>query len=442
MKKSPKKIIKNTAKVAAVLWGLVLWWYQLSEKIGYIHHDVQQELKDNLGKKEIVHDQETNDIIKLMSWKISQNEFDWLLLRHGYMNDTVKIDELIQADEAMYKTILEIQTMYANPKISFSWFFKNLETWENEPNRARFNPFTNTIKSHQLDSVMIKFDNVYNKENFMVEHTNGLSWLWVDTWQKYLLNNRIAEIAHAKQLQERWLIKMAIDGTIDYITSWFDYGKTYEVDGTEEYEAHKIYEPQLIKQFIEIYEKYADKESDVCLWNLSKFNSWFFDTFQDEEKALTYMNILEQQWNPQANYILARSYFDIYTKNFISAWWHSISTNDTITKTIFGKEYTADTFFNEVIDHYKKAYYLWNVDAGFNLVQTVFHYTRWKHNDIILEIGNDLLTHHKDDLEKQQLVNICSKIWSIYYQQKDMENWSKYMKMSDEFSTWEDIRRY
>jgi hypothetical protein len=36
------------------------------------------------------------------------------------MNDTVKIDELIQADEAMYKTILEIQTMYANPKISFS----------------------------------------------------------------------------------------------------------------------------------------------------------------------------------------------------------------------------------------------------------------------------------------------------------------------------------
>jgi hypothetical protein len=45
------------------------------------------------------------------------------------------------------------------------------------------------------------------------------------------------------------------------------------VDGTEEYEAHKIYEPQLIKQFIEIYEKYADKESDVCLWNLSKFNS-------------------------------------------------------------------------------------------------------------------------------------------------------------------------
>jgi hypothetical protein len=157
---------------------------------------------------------------------------------------------------------------------------------------------------------------------------------------------------------------------------------------------------------------------------------------------LTYMKILEQQWNPQANYILARSYFDIYTKNFISAWWHSISTNDTITKIIFGKEYTADTFFNEVIDRYKKAYYLWNVDAGFNLVQIVFHYTRWKHNDIILEIGNDLLTHHKDDLEKQQLVNICSKIWSIYYQQKDLENWSKYMKMSDEFSTWEDIRRY
>ena len=102
MKTSPKKIIKNTAKVAAVMWGLVLWWYHFSEKIGYVQHDVQQALKDTLGKKEIIKDQETNDIIKLMSWKISQNEFDSLLLRHGYTNDTVKIDDLVQADENIW----------------------------------------------------------------------------------------------------------------------------------------------------------------------------------------------------------------------------------------------------------------------------------------------------------------------------------------------------
>jgi len=109
-----------------------------------------------------------------MSGKISQEHFDAMLARHGYINDTIKINTLIQPDEALYKTILEMQTKYTNPKISFKGSFRNYETWGNEPDRSRFNPVTNTIKSHQLDSVMIKFDNIKNKEDFRLMHIPGL----------------------------------------------------------------------------------------------------------------------------------------------------------------------------------------------------------------------------------------------------------------------------
>jgi len=115
-------------------------------------------------------DQETNDIIELMSGKISQEHFDALLARHGYTNDSLKVDTLISPDEALYNTILEMQTKYGNPKISFSGNFRNYETGENEPSRARFNPATNTIKAHQLDSVMIKFHNINKIEKLNRDH--------------------------------------------------------------------------------------------------------------------------------------------------------------------------------------------------------------------------------------------------------------------------------
>jgi hypothetical protein len=93
-----------------------------------------------------------------------------LLARHGYANDTLKIDTLIQPNEALYKTILEMQTKYGNPKISFSGDFKNFETGKNEPDRARFNPVTNAIGVHQLDNVLIRFHNIKKIERLTLDH--------------------------------------------------------------------------------------------------------------------------------------------------------------------------------------------------------------------------------------------------------------------------------
>ena len=391
-----KRTIKNIAKVAAVLWGLVLWWYHFSEKIGHVKHDVQKELKDNLGKKEILKDQETNDIIELMSGKISQEHFDAMLARHGYINDTIKIDTLIQADEALYKTILEMQTKYTNPKISFGWSFRNYETWENEPDRARFNSVTNTIKSHQLDSIMIKFDNINKIEKINREHTWSLQWFSPDTWQKYLLNNWIAEISHSKQLKERGVIKMWIDCAIDYVQSWFNYERTYIMPWAEEYQAHGIYEPLLVQEFIETYKKYSDPTANATLWNLAKFNAWFFKEYKSNQKAYDYLKTLEKIWDADADFVLGNIFLEEYETHFgFRAWfWITSEVDTTMTETIFGEKHTPKKLFHECLVYYKKAYALGNLDAGYKLVDIAFNFRRGENLDIVLDVGNELIKNH------------------------------------------------
>lgn len=437
-----KKAIKRTLQAAAIVGGLTVWAYQLSPKIGYQKHEVEKELVDNLWKKEILKDQETNDIIKLMSGKITQDEFDNLLARHGHINDGTRINELIQPDEAMYKTILEMQTKYGNPKNSFWWFFINILTWENEPTRSRINPVTNTINSHQLDSVLIKFDNIKTSEEKNFRYNDGIEALNTDTRQKYLLNNWIAELSHIKQIQEKGSVKFILDIPTDFVKSWFSYPASYEKKWTQEYQAHKEYEPQLIKEFINTYQKYVPKESDMSIWNLAKFNAGFFEKYKDEKEVCTYLNILWKKWDSTASYFLANIYFNMYTKNFVSGCGKTLSTNEMVTKEIFGKEYIAKTFFKETINRFRKTYYLWSVDAGLGWILIASSFAPWKYNDVILEIGKDLLKNHKHEIDKAQLAKLCARIWRIYYQQNDLKNGAKYMKMSQRFSWWKMVRWY
>lgn len=434
MKSSTKQQLKNAIKTATVLWGLVLWWYHFSEKIWYIHHDVQKELADNFGKKEILVDQETNDIIKLMSWVISQQEFDTMLKRHWYENHTIKINTLIPPDEAMYKTILEMQTKYGNPKISFSWKFINFETWTNEPKRARFDCLTNTIQSHQLDSVMIQFNNTKEIENFRLEHIPWLSGLNANTRQQYLINNWIAELAHARQLKEKWLIKMSADGTIEYIWSWFDYDKLYEKKGTTEYQAHIEYEPILAREFIHIYQKYINKHSAESQRKLARFNAWFFDTFSDEKQAYIHLKNLEVQWDWEVYFFLGKYYFDLYTTIFDVGYVHM--QDDTIPKIIFGEKYTAKQFFDYTLSYYEKAYYKDNIDAWCELIELIANRRYWEYNDLFIKIGEDLLKNHIHEMSKEQIGNMYNKLWSLYYYLQDPKKWQEYYKLSDQYWWW------
>lgn len=440
MEKSPKKIIKNTAKVVAVLWGLVLWWYYFSEKIWSIKHDVQKELTDSLWKKEILKDQETNDIIELMSGKISQEHFDALLARHGYTNDSLKVDTLISPDEALYNTILEMQTKYGNPKISFSGNFRNYETGENEPSRARFNPATNTIKAHQLDSVMIKFHNINKIEKLNRDHVWWFQWFNPDTRQQYLLNNRIAELAHAKQLQERWLIKWSIDRDIDYLRSWFDYDKTYGMPWTEEYQAHKEYEPALVQELIKTYKKYSGDASNSNLRTLAKFNCWFFENFKDEQQGYEYLQILEKRWDADADFFMGRLFFDAYETHFGSRVWYAViaESDSNMTEIVFGKKYTAKILFKECLDYYKKSYTSGNLDAWYALVQIAFNFRWWENTDLVIEIGEDLLKNHINELETWQIKDIYMKLWDSYYHAWDQKKWAECFALSDKYGWWED----
>ena len=105
-----------------------------------------------------------------MSGKISQKDFNALLARHGYTNNTINIEKLIKPNEALYKTILEMQTKYTNPKISFSGSFYNIETGKDEPERSRHNMFTNTMKLHQLDAKILQFKTMTQADKFRTEH--------------------------------------------------------------------------------------------------------------------------------------------------------------------------------------------------------------------------------------------------------------------------------
>jgi len=140
-----------------------------------------------------------------MSGRISQDDFDSLLTRHGYKNMDIDIEKLIRRDEALYKTILEMQTKYANPKLSFSGFFDNMDigTGKSEPDRPRYDIFSNTIHLHQLDANILQFKNMNQENQFRAERMMGLKSYAQETWKRRLLNNLLTEDAHAPQLEEK-----------------------------------------------------------------------------------------------------------------------------------------------------------------------------------------------------------------------------------------------
>lgn len=67
------------------------------------------------------------------------------------------------------------------------------------------------------------------------------------------------------------------------------------MEKTDEYQAHKIYEPMLVQEFITTYEKYLDTTSTDNIRAFIKFNYLFFGTFEDDQKIYTYLKILEQK---------------------------------------------------------------------------------------------------------------------------------------------------
>jgi len=80
------------------------------------------------NKKWYAHeDQETTDILNLMSGTIDTKNFEELLDRYGYVDIQISSSVLREKDEALYHTLREMHTKYGNPKVSFSGDFRNYE---------------------------------------------------------------------------------------------------------------------------------------------------------------------------------------------------------------------------------------------------------------------------------------------------------------------------
>lgn len=73
-----------------------------------------------------------------------------------------------------------------------------------------------------------------------------------------MLAIRIAELSHAKQYQEENMIGRIFADGVMRINNNFRYKRMYEQKGTIEYEAHKIIEPQIINEFLELYASKMD----------------------------------------------------------------------------------------------------------------------------------------------------------------------------------------
>ena len=355
-----KKLGKNIRNWLIATSALTAGLYFSSPKLGYITHKIQEDITDTLGQKKLLADKETNDIINLIAGKITKEDFITLLAKHGQKIDSNQVDlnDIFQYDPALYNTIIELQTKYGNPKITFGGDHYNLEQGENEPHRANINTFNNTINIHQLDSLMIKFKEHWTDADYA-------SWTWslwgfdFESRKSHMINNWIAELSHAKQLKERWMVKFSIDWWIDYLKAPGKYEKQYHIPWTIEYQAHKEYEPALIKEFIETYEKYT-KNNPQFNFKIAKFYGGFFEKYKDEEKALDYLQKWSDSWDAVSSYIIGKHMFNLYAKHYNYALWLDENAKELIGE----KELSMQQLLDTMIHYYKIAYEQWYAEAG------------------------------------------------------------------------------
>lgn len=417
-----------------LLWVSVwLWiWYFTSQELWSVKHSISREIKDSLWTKEILKDEETNQIIKLMSYWISERDFCELLSRHWQSTDSVDIKKLWNFDKAAYYTILEMQSKYGNPKITFGMSHKNYETWKNEADRARFDIFQNRIWIHQLDSMMLDFR---DKLDLMkCAENEWLPWWWkgVDSWDRRLYNSWIAELAHARQLQEKWVVKMSVDWVLDYVKSPWNYSKQYSIDWSIENEAHSIYEKEMICEFIENYEKYAKKfkQKNIDL-ELAKYYGWWFDKYQDLTHAVSILKSKSKSGNAEASYMIWLMYY--HQLQWII--YYMPRSNDHKIKDWKIKE--GEILEQNVINYLSLSFRQWNQLAGIRYALCMNDMFPGEKNEKVIKVCNDIINKPNfQQISKKDLWNLYHILWNTYALMWKCDEWDKcYVKAHELWRT-------
>ncbi|MFA7717713.1 MAG: hypothetical protein WC875_03275 [Candidatus Absconditabacterales bacterium] len=196
--------------------------YAQNTKIDKVVTPIKKDLIDTIenNKKTSKADKETETIISFMS-SVDNESIKTLFKERGYKKtglDAVKQEE---KDSALYETIRELNVRYGNPKITPKWS----TTFNGKNYRGQFSPIKNTIHINPR---------IYNDKQEMIVI-------------------RLAELSHAKQYQQKGMIGRIVKDAITWTENDFTYKKLYDKEGTIEYEAHKIIEPEIYLEFVEYY---------------------------------------------------------------------------------------------------------------------------------------------------------------------------------------------
>lgn len=331
--------IKSIFSISALAWLAVgVWLYVASPKIWYLQYNISKEIKENLDDctKEIRFEHEdklTTDIINFISWNIARKDLVLLLTDHGYDKwQLPSKHDLREKDMALHYTIWYMHEKLWNPRIKFRWDYKNYQTiLENffeakeesayEHDRPRYNFNTNTISIHNLDSAKLDFSmRTYIDEERKSIFDNQRK-IWFDKLenkqdpQQILINNWIAELTHAFQNMQDGFIKSQVDVAKDFSSCGFDYDKTYYTPGMVEYQAHEIYEPEMVKGFIKLYMKYADLSDPEVMYKIAKFYGWYFDSYKDYNLSQSWLKKAAIAGKVEAANILANRAYSFFLED-------------------------------------------------------------------------------------------------------------------------------
>lgn len=349
-----------------VLFGSI-FWYAISPVVWHEQHKVKKSIVDSLGVRNILEDEETGDIIDLMAGKITRESFYELCNKYWSRvktEDQIKVEDLSnlwEADEALRNAMWDMQTRYWNPTI-------------------RFGTSSHT-DSGRLTSFFISSDNAIHLPDF----SKIMHWLksWDRCWleddrescsnfwsgiyvpcQTRLLHCRIAELSHAKQLHEWWEYEFVVRGKKDNERlMWESPDSLYCREWSYEYDAHTVKEPQLIMEFIHLYQKYAwgkspqiDYKAAALLRSWQQDRVWMY--YQDTltPMIVRYLRSSSDGWYIFASYALWEVLRDVFNAN----------SDPTIM--MDGKSVSRSIICEEIKDAYLKAYNQWFVLAWYELL--------------------------------------------------------------------------
>ncbi|EKD25304.1 MAG: hypothetical protein ACD_80C00086G0002 [uncultured bacterium (gcode 4)] len=185
-------------------------------------HQPKKDLIENVqnNKNIIQTDKETETIMAFAS-NLDNEGMKSLWKKYWYTASDIDSIAPEEKDPILYETMKELNQKYGNPKITI----KRLG-WRNR-NDYLWSFYKKTIYINQKDTT--------------------------DQEKESIIEVRLAELSHSKQFQKGHMTLRMIKDMIMLIKAGWNGRKLYEKKWSIEYEAHKIIQPELINEFIEMY---------------------------------------------------------------------------------------------------------------------------------------------------------------------------------------------